>query len=422
MALGRLWGSACTLALLWTVSGPLGSAGFGQLTFYLALFMVLDALVDLGTGQATVQTTANSPEAVPGVLARARRTRLTLGIMAALATALLAFAMDEPGAGWIALAALYPITHALELSTVVLRNQIRWERLVLVRAVASAISLGLVVLLIQLGEVRPTIILAAVATGSALGNLGLHLISRPFLPKLADWTPVPAGPFLRLALPMGLAALCQQLYFWQDNFFLRSYWDDATLGPYNLAVRCMSYGILLAVYASSAAMPWLTREQHAGHLGDALARIAIPLLALAAFCVGLAWPHTESILGLFGEDFRVAGPSLRWLLLAALTVYLGAPWLTGVVALGRGRSVLGIAALALLVNLVGNLAWVPTEAGLGAARATFLTELSVALMACWELRRAGISVLGRSQPLARAGALIGAASIFWIGRWIGMLF
>ena len=49
--LGRLWGAACTLAILYLASEKLDSAGFGRFTFYIALFAWLDSLANLGTGQ-----------------------------------------------------------------------------------------------------------------------------------------------------------------------------------------------------------------------------------------------------------------------------------------------------------------------------------------------------------------------------------
>ena len=187
---------------------------------------------------------------------------------------------------------------------------------------------------------------------------------------------------------------CQQLYFWQDNLILRAHRGDSELGPYNLAVRCMSYGILLAVYASSAALPWLTREATAGRLAPAVRRLIPPLFAPAALAVGLAWPWAADILGIFGTEFRVAAPSLRWLLLAVLCVYVGAPCLTGVVALGKSGSVLAIAATALATNLALNLAWVPAQGAVGAARATCLTEATVAALAA-------IVVMRSSSPWSR---------------------
>lgn len=412
---GRVWGSACTLAYLYLLAWHLPGEDFGRLTFYLALFLVLDSLVDLGTGHTAVQWTAADPERMGGVLSAARRVRLASALLGVALVGGGALVAREPGAGWILLASLYPLTHALELTTTVFKNAISWGRPVLVRALASGLSLGFVLALWWRGVSEPALFLVAVALGSALGNVLLHLVGRHRLPAAGGPT-VAVRPLLRAALPLGIAGLCQQAYFWIDNLFVRPLAGDVELGRYNLVVRLMSFGIMAAVYATLAALPWLTREQRAGRLGPASARLAQPMLALAGLATGLAWPWCEWILSFFGEGdaFVPAAPSLRWLLLATLVVYVGAVLVTGVVAVGRPRAVLAISATGLAVNVVGNALLVPGMGSEGAAIATLATELAVALSAAVVLARAGV------RPFSGKRAVLWALGpiLFLLARWL----
>lgn len=378
MVLGRLWSSVCTLVVLWLCAQNLSGDAFGRLTFYLALFGVLDALVDMGTGQATVQLSSQNPDRLGPLLARARRTRFGVGLAAALTLGLGAFLFNEPDAGWIALAGLYPLTHTLELSTVAQRNRIQWKPLVVMRSIASAVGLGLVAGAIARGEDRAGVILVLVAAGSTLGNVLLHRVGKPLLPR-GPFKAVAPGPFLRLALPLGLAALAQQLYFYVDNLFVRAYWGESSVGNYNLAVRIMSWSLSLAVYAAAAALPWLSRAHQRGELKAAALRLTVPLTLLSCVGVALVWPFAEDLLGLFGDSFRVAAPALRLLLLAVICVHAGAPLSTALVAAGRTRAVLALTLTALALNLVLNSLWVPSEGLVGAARATLITEGWIAL-------------------------------------------
>lgn len=413
LAVGRVWGSACTLVSLFLLARQLPEEGFGRLTFYLALFLVLDSLVDLGTGQLTVQRTAASPESVPSVLATARRVRLAAGLLGCVLVGGGALLAGEPGAGWILLATLYPLTHALELSTLVFKNQIAWGRPVLVRAGASTASLGFVLLLWSLDVQEPALYLLAIAAGSTLGNLGLHLVARPHLPGSSGVAPAPLWPFLAAAIPMGAAGLCQQLYFYVDNLFIRYWLGDVALGHYNVAVRVMSYSIMIAVYAPLAALPWLTREHGEGRLGAAVAGLAQPLFAVAGVGAGLAWPLAGPLLGLFGPGFPAAEAALQWLLVASAVVYPGASLLTSVVAAGRTRAVLWIALSGLLVNLLGNLWAVPRLGIEGAALTTLGTELTVVAAAVVVLVVRGAPPAGR-HPLRW---LWGPAA-FALARWL----
>ncbi len=422
LVLGRLWGSACTLTYLYLLAQHLDQAGFGRLTFYLALFLVLDNLVDLGTGQAAVQRTAGDATLLSGVLGAARRIRLVTGLLGVLLVGGGAWLAGEPDAGWIALASLYPVTHALELSTLVFKNRIAWSRPVLVRAIAAGASLSCVFLFRALGATQPGPFLVAIALGSTLGNALLFFVSRPHLPRAPFLFADPKGtgrvrPLFLLAFPMGLASLCQQAYFYIDNLFVRAWVGVVPLGHYNVAVRFMSYGIMLAVFASLAALPWLTREHAAGRLGSAALRLARPSLCAASLAVGLVWPYCAALLALFGEGFEGAAPALRWLLLAVLAVYLGAPLVTSVVATGRSRALLVISASGLATNIGLNALWVPAHGLAGAAAATLATELLVALGAALSLLRSGASFRGSG----RAWTWLAVPAAFGAGRVLAAL-
>jgi len=419
LALGRMWGSLCTLAILYMTARHLETAAFGRLTFYLAVFLLLDSLADLGTGHAAVQRTANDPDAVPGVLRATRRIRLATASAGVAIVAAGAFAAGESGAPWIVLASLYPLTHALELSTLVFKNRIAWSRPVLVRMAASTASLAFVGAFLAAGAREPALFLLAVAAGSTLGNFGLHLVALPHLPR-GPGVPVALRPVLMAALPMGIAGLCQQTYFYVDNLFIRAIVGEAELGPYNVAVRVMSYGIMIAVYASLAALPWLTREHAAGRLAAATEHLVQPLVALAALGVGLLWPWCEELLALFGAEFAAAAGSLRFLLCAALAVYVGAGAMSAIVAAGRSRTLLWIAVLGLAVNLAGNAWLVPRQGARGAAVATLATEVTVALAGALVVAHVGGARRAAAvdpRSARRAWLWLAAPALFFLARW-----
>ena len=417
-ALGRLWGAGCTLTLLWLAADALPLAGFGRFTFYLAAFAWLDSLANMGTGQVAVQWTAAARERTADVLATARRVRLAAGGLGLALVAGTAFAWDEPDAGWIVLAALYPITHALELSATVFQNRIAWGVPVAVRAAASGLSLAGVALLHARGEARPALYLVAVAAGSTLGNLLLHAASRGFLARDRRGVarPVALGSFLRTALPLGLAGLCAQTYFYVDNLFIRALEGDTALGHYNVAVRFMSWSIMLAQYVTHTALPWLTRRHQAGQLGAAIDRLGPPLFALAGLATGLLAPWSELLLSIFGPEFTAAGASLRWLFAAAAVIYAGALFATAVVATGNMLPMLWIAAGGVLLNVAGNALAVPAMGIEGAALVTFLTELFVALSAAWVLARSGAG-----PSAARAWSWAAGPLLFGLGWWLASL-
>jgi O-antigen/teichoic acid export membrane protein len=328
-----------------------------------------------------------------------------------------AFLFDEPDPGWILLASLYPVTHVLELSATIYKNRISWRVPVAMRAAASTLSLAFVVALLAGGAVRPALYLCAVAAGSTLANVGLHVAARRHLPPIMPGErPIAKGIFAA-ALPLGLSGLCAQTYFYVDNLFVRAIEGPEAVGVYNIGVRILGFSIMVALFASMAALPWFTREHAEQRLGEAIARLAQPLFALAGLGAGVLFPWCEELLGLFGPDFVAGGPSLRWLLSAVCVIYLGAALMTAVVSTGRTRSMLTITSSGLLLNLVGNALLVPRLGIEGAAIATLATEAAVVIGATLALARLGVRPFGGR----RAALWLGGPLAFAAGAWLSSL-
>ncbi len=417
-AAGRIFAAACTFVALAVLARAMAPGDFGRYTFFLAIFAVLDALTDFGTGHAAVQRSSQAPERLPSVLGAARAMRRRMAAVGALAVAAGLVVFGEPEWPWVLAATLYQFTHGFELSATVYKNAIRWRVPVLARSFAALARLGAVLGLVTFGITGAGVHLFATAVASSLANFLLHLAARrhlqpPSRAQAADREEKrrEASALVALAWPLGLAAVCQQGYFYLDNLFVRALEGDEALGRYNAAVRLMSFLLLGAQYAALSALPWFARRQAAGDMAFAATRLGQPLFAGACLVLGALAPHAGEILARgFGEPFRAAGPAMVWLLAAAAAVHAGAVLLTALVGAGRTRAVLAVAALALVLNALGNTLLVPRLGIEGAAAATFGTELFVAAAAFALLAR-GSSNLRRERPWmwAAGPALFGLA-------------
>lgn len=411
--LGRFWGAGCTVAILWLAARELEVEAFGRFTFYLALFAWLDSLANMGTGEVAVQRTAAHPGEMESVLGGARRIRMAAGLTGVALTAAVALVYGERDTWLLVLAALYPVTHVLELSSTVFRNRIAWGVPVAMRAGASALSLTFVALLASNDVSRPALYLCGVAAGSATANVMLHLTSLRHIPRTGA-APTPWRELWSEAWPLGVSALFAQTYFYVDNVFIRELRGEEELGPYNIAVRVLSYCIMIAQYASLTLLPWLRRRHLEHQLGAALGQIGPPLFALAGVGAGLLFPWTRELLELFRPGFGVAAASLRWLLLATVAIYAGSTLLTAVVALGLNRQRLWISAGGLALNIAANFWAVPRYGIAGAGATTFATELFVAIAAAAVLARHGLA-------LGAAWRWLLGPVLFALSAWISSL-
>ena len=391
LSVGRVWATLCTATVLMVLARRLPGGEFGRYTFYLALFLLLDGLADFGTGTAAVQRSAHDSRLLPAAIAAGRRIRAVTSAACCIAVAGHALLLPAGERLWVLFAALYPLSRVPELSSVVFAREMRWGVPVAVRLSTATLRLVLALTLWRFGVHAFGPYLAAHVGALALGNLVLYRFAHLRLTAV-EGERRPLAGLLGVAAPLGLAAVCQQAYFYVDNLFVRGLRGDEELGHYNGAVRIMTFLVMVAAHATTVAMPWLARRHHAQELRAATSRLSLPMFSAACLVLGALWPWSTRILRtVFGDDFAAAGPSLRWLLVASAIIYAGAGWLTAVVAMGRTRAVLVLTGGALLVNVVGNGLLVPTHGMEGAAIATVATELLVA---------AGALVLVRRSPAA----------------------
>jgi len=409
LVLGRQWGALCTLAALALLSRHLPAAEFGRFTFWLAILLLLEGFVDFGTSVAALQRGAHDTRVLASALVAGRRIRAGAAALGFVVVVASAWLLGEHDVGWVALAAFLPLTRVLELSAVVFQNEIRWGVPVVARAAAATLRLLLVVVLWRIGVRSFGPYVAVHAVGSALSNVLLFLAARRRLPGGT----VAAAGLLRATLPLAGVELCQQAYFHVDNLFVRAMCGVVELGRYNAAVRVLFFLLMIAAYATSAALPWLARRRHTGDLGRATGRLAAPLFLGACFVLGCLWPWTGDLLRLiFGEGFESASTSLRWLLIAAAIVYAGSGFFTGVVAGGSTTLVLAIAAGGLAVNVLGNLWLIPRHGIEGAAIATAATELFVTVAAL------AVLVLRGQSPLRPAWIWLFGPPAFAVPAWL----
>lgn len=411
--LGRFWGAGCTVAILWLAARELEVESFGRFTFYLALFAWLDSLANMGTGEVAVQRTAAHPEQMESVLGGARRIRLVAGLVGVALTAIVALVYGESDAWLLVLAALYPVTHTLELSATVFRNQIAWGVPVAMRASASALSLAFVALLAANDARSPALYVCGVAAGSATANFMLHAAASRHIARTGA-APTPWRELWSEAWPLGVSALFAQTYFYVDNVFIRELRGEEELGPYNIAVRVLSYCIMIAQYASLTLLPWLRRQHVGREMGAALGNVGPPLFALAGLGAGLLFPWTYELLEFFRPGFGVAATSLKWLLAAVVAIYAGSTLLTAVVALGLNHQRLWISGGGLALNIAANFWAVPRYGIAGAGATTFATELFVAVSAAWVLARRGVALGSPWRWLA-------GIALFALAAWISSL-
>lgn len=177
-----------------------------------------------------------------------------------------------------------------------------------------------------------------------------------------------------LVWPLGLATIVSALYFRCDVFFVEHWHGTAAVGAYNAAFRLVDAIRLVPAAVLAVAFPSMVRARD----GATIRRVALPLTAIgvaAGLGTALTAPFVMHLA--YGAKFDGAIASLRLLGAAVPLFFLNYALTHQVIGWDGQRAYLRVTIGALAVNLVANLALVPTRGGEGAAIATAITEVAV---------------------------------------------
>jgi len=202
-----------------------------------------------------------------------------------------------------------------------------------------------------------------------------------------------------------------------DLIFLRFFADRETVGYYGAAYQLISFLNNLAIAYSLSLLPALTRvatdlTRRNAMVQDSLAQVLALGLPVA---VGGALLADEIIELVFGDAFAASGDALAWLVWCVPFILVKEVHLISLIVREREGTVMRMTAIAVVVNVLLNLALIPSFGMLGAAAATLITEAARAAIAGFHARGEGYPAWqwSRHWRAAVATAAMGAL-LLWL--------
>jgi O-antigen/teichoic acid export membrane protein len=418
--------AAMGLALVAVLPRLLGDAGYGTLHLALSLVGMFGVAVDFGLAQVLARAVARDHGVARAYLARAGAITMAAGALFYVALAgLLAVAAYPAGTGTVV--AVLGVGMILDGLTGVLGGLYQGHERMLVpalaRVVGNAVTLGVLLPRLWAGAPAEPASVAAVLVASSLVRLGIQAWGLRRLPALRHARPValPWRGMLAAGLPFLLWQALGIFYFRIDVVMLGYLTPPATVGWYGAATRLVDGLMFVADVVSVTSFPVLARlwvdspaefRRVARRTLDLLVVVALPLVV--ALVVLAPWIVDT----LFSARFANSAPILRVHALTLGLLFVDYFLATLLMAIGRERAWLVIACAACVLNPALNWFAIPAtqswygNGGIGAAAATFTTELWVALGALAMVPR---GALGRASlravlPLALAAALMAAVT------------
>ena len=402
----ELVGRALQFALIYVAQRQLGPAGFGQLTYALALGVVLGPVTDLGVQLTMTQQVARAPhraDALTGVglsLKLALATGACLVMVAAsltrpdgvrVATFMLGFAMIVGSFG--------------EFFGYTFRGLQRIDldaALTLLTRVPT-VAVGLCLLGAGFGLVG---IALAYLVGSVAGAAGgwLWLRHRFFTPTLS-FRPETWNEVVRRAIPLGAAIVLSVAYTRTAVFVLDALEGSDAVGTYGVAMKLTEPLAILPAALLAAVFPAIVGRRADGDLAGArLCSVTMLVLAGCGVLVAVvgvaAGPWILDLL--YGSQYAGAAAPFQILAVGVLFTFVNYALTHFVIAHDLHRRYLAYTATVFVLNLVLCLVLVPRFGPLGAAWSVVASE-ALLLMLCWRalphVPRQDAAVVGHQTPL-----------------------
>jgi O-antigen/teichoic acid export membrane protein len=201
---------------------------------------------------------------------------------------------------------------------------------------------------------------------------------------------------LRKILPYSVAVAAGTIYFYTAVVIVSLLADARTLGYFSVSTRVIQVLLALPGLAVGAAFPIFSRaaRDDRARLGYALGRVFEVSLIVGvgvALCLAIGASIAIAVLG--GAEF---GPATSVLAIQGVGLgasFVGAVWASGLLSLGRYRAILVVNLCALAGGSALIAVLVSTDGAQGAAIATAVAELVLALLNGFALVRADRSLM-----------------------------
>lgn len=402
------------------VARTLGDKQFGAINFAYSFSLLFVVVVDFGLNPLMVRDSARAPGKTAHLFFNLLFIKLLLGLLYSLALILGLHLLAPAGqmktvTYW--LAAFVLLNSFTEFMSAVFHGhqKMHLEAMAMVAQKMGLVLFGLAALAYGRG------VLGVAQAYAAAGLVGL-LLAIIFLWRnrllQGSWRLDKAflkGAF-RQALPLTLTTLFINIYFRIDMTLLAKLADQAQVGWYGAAHKCIEVLMVLPAVLVVATFPgfstlYLENKDRMARAAKKILRLLFMLglpIAIGALLVG-----TPLVRLVFGSDYLPAGPALGLLSVALCFIFLNYALSYFLIAAERQTVNAIVSGLAVVVSVGANFFFIPRLGYMGAALSAALTEAFLFIAYYTMVRH----YLFKLQWLGEALKIAGAALVMGLVLW-----
>jgi O-antigen/teichoic acid export membrane protein len=416
--IGRIVASAIFTPLL---SRILGTEGYGQYMYFLAVILLASPLANLGTSQSMIKHIAEEPEdgeRAAGVARVGLRYNILGSIVSGILVTIVVLRGTPQGVD--------PALFAAVMVGIILLDQVFYysrgilfglhqESLATVPASLGAFLSLLIGVLLAIAGYG----VFGVMVGLLLGNAGVALATA-WLARRAILSHgsrgqlqargVESARIVRFGLSYMLFSAVGMLLYKNSLILVRNIvGSDSQTGLYATALQMSEFVWVLPLAVEGVMLQTTASLWARGQIGEIsavlsrfvrYASLAVSWILLMVFLFG------ETILALyFGPRYAAAGPALRILIPGVFALSLARVIWPVAMAGGRVLPVAGIMAGAAAAGIAGSILLIPVYGIVGAAFATSFSYASVVVFVAWILNRGGVNPFSGFKLFRQVGLL-----------------
>lgn len=435
--LGGATGAVFGLVLAVVVGRGLGPAGTGYFFQTVAIFMILANVLELGADTGLVRSLAQ--QVALGKTADLRRT-VGIAVVPVVVVGVVVLTAIWLSAPWVASVVSPPearaTTATLLISTIpfVLAASLVAVLLGGTRGLGSVVPFTSVQ---NLGLPIGRVVVVGLCLASGFGIVGTaRAWAWPFLAAVAvsaillvrrlaaATAPDPSGPatptrvlardFWVFSGARGVAAALEIGLAWASVLIVAALRGPIEAGIFAVVSRCILSGLLVETAARLAVGP---RISAALSRNDSAGLRRLHLTATQAMIL-LSWPFyltlacfAPVVLSLFGDGFGAGAPAMV-VLCGALLLLTGAGVVQSVLLMGgKSHWQMNNKAIALAINVVGNLLLVPVLGLMGAAVVWTVTIVIDSVLATWQVHRLMAVRIALRELVLPIGIVLGSVAV-----------
>jgi O-antigen/teichoic acid export membrane protein len=376
---------ALSLLSIRLITGYLGQDGFGKYATVLAFFAFFSAVADLGLGSVTAREISRDGADEGKILGNVIALRLASSVMLAMIAPFIVvffnYSSDVKAGIVIAAGAIIFSTLSLTLNGI-FQKHLAMDKIAMIEFIGKLLQVGSVALIVKANWGFLAIATTLIISLSFNAILAL-LLSRRYASFHLTFDFIYWKRFLRESWPMGMTAIITFIYFKMDTILLSLFQSNSHVGIYNVAYKIMENLIFFPAMLAGLILPLLSRFIFTNRMRfEEIANktFKVFLIIITPLIVGTWFLANDIIRIVSGNGFPESAPVLRILIFALGCIFFGQFFNMLLIVGNLQKKLMQTLIIAAVFNVAINTFLIKEYSYMGAASASFLTEMLVALL------------------------------------------